>query len=92
MTKPRQHTGPVMGAATGLHDDTTHGPVGEERYELRSFQNFAVNRASFGLDIVNLENALGQVDGNGRGFHLVLLDGKTMWHVQDASLRRLTAR
>jgi len=45
---------------------------------------------------MNLENALGQIDGNGRGFHLVLLGGwgaePAMSHAQDASLRRRTTR
>uniref|UniRef100_UPI00187B9467 hypothetical protein n=1 Tax=Paraburkholderia franconis TaxID=2654983 RepID=UPI00187B9467 len=55
----------MMGAAAGLHGDTTRRPVGEERHKLGAFEYLAVNRASIWLDIVNLENALGQVDGNG---------------------------
>jgi hypothetical protein len=77
-----------MGAAAGLHDDTTRRPVGEERHDPGASKNLALYRAGIWLDIMGLENALGQVDGNGHGFHLVLLGGRTaepaMSRAQDA--------
>jgi hypothetical protein len=62
-----------MSAATGLHDDTAHRPVCEERHELCAFENLAVHRAGLRFEIVNFENALGQVDGNDREFYMLLL-------------------
>jgi hypothetical protein len=63
---------------------------------LRAFDSLAVNCASLRIDKVNLENALGKIDGYGRGFHLFLLGGRTaepaMSHAQDARLRRRTVR
>lgn len=71
-----QSSGPMMSAAASFHDDAACRPVRKERHELRTFERLAVNRAGLRIDVVNLENALGQIDGDGRGFHLVLLDGE----------------
>lgn len=96
LVKACQHAGPVMGAATSLHDDAAGWPVSEERHELGTFESLAVDRASIRIHEVNLENALGKIDGYGRGFHLFLLGGRTaepaMSHAQDARLRRRTVR
>lgn len=73
MAESRKHSGPIMGAAAGFDDNAARGPIRKERHEMRTFERLAVNRASLGIDVVNLENPLGQIDGNGRGFHLVLL-------------------
>lgn len=77
VTTPSQDPSPVMRAAAGFHNDAASRPVDEERHELSTFERLAMDRAGLGFDVMNLENAFGQVDGNGRGFHLVLLGGWT---------------
>ena len=83
-----------MSAATGFHHYTRYTPVGKKRLLLRAFENLAVDCAGVRIDEMELEDARGQIDGNDRGCHLILLAGRTaepaMSHIPEARLRRRT--
>jgi len=90
-----KHSSPVMGATAGLHDHTRRRPIRKERYQLRAFKRLVMNEAGLRINVVDLEDALGQIDCNGRGLDSSLVDvvpETALSHDPFARLRRQMCR
>jgi hypothetical protein len=67
----------MLRTATRLHADQAGAPVREILQEHRAFESLVHDLAGVGIDVVNLEDALGDVDTYGHGLHGVApVDGE----------------
>ena len=68
VAEPADLTGPIMGAAAGLHRHDTRRQRGEELQQFRAMNLLAKNDAAVGVRRVRLKNSLGDIQADYANF------------------------